>query len=296
MCQMERKWNGLKDAIAALTAAKGAQEDNLANLREASAEVNKLMDEIKKNPPVPTIGVTDAARGDHVDALQRGFGLRADPEWKDWMEPKHSEQLDGYYRKIIKSMGGMFQPQSFETNVDDEPCLRASLNALIWAINSTVQEMNPEGSRSLSIKLEQSMSYYPYRHDGENYRLQGRADYALWYGRRRDIDTNLIIWEAKGKAETNGECQLLLYMAMVHKKRCELGKKNRIVYGVLALPRYFEFIQIDNDGVYSMHFIKCFDDIFSAYVPLLTSIFMEAVALSPPGSEETDPVNAMEAV
>lgn len=36
---------------------------------------------------------------------------------------------------------------------------------------------------------------------------------------------------------------------MVHKKRCELGKKNRIVYGVLALPNYFEFIQIDNDGV-----------------------------------------------
>lgn len=45
-----------------------------------------------------------------------------------------------------------------------------------------------------------------------------------------------------------------------------------------------------------MHFIKCFDSSFSAYVPLLTSIFMEAVALSPPGSEETDSVKAMEAV
>lgn len=147
MRYMERKWNGLTDAIAALTASKGAQEvhDNLANLREAFAEANKLMDEIKKNPPVPTMGVGDAARADHVNALQRGFGLRADPGWRDWMEPKHSEQLDGYYRelqpfgslysldsrtvqpansflvKIIKSMGSMFQPQSFEEFVDDDP-------------------------------------------------------------------------------------------------------------------------------------------------------------------------------
>lgn len=249
MRYMERKWNGLTDAIAALTASKEAQEvnDNLANLREAFAEANELMDEIKKNPPVPTLGVSDAASGDHVNALRTGFGLRADPEWRDWMEPKHSDQLDGYYRdlqpfgsffsldsrtvqpansflgKIIKSMGGMFRPQSFEANIDDEPCLRASLNALIYAINSTVQEMNPEGSRSLSIKPEQSMSYYPYRYDGEDYRLRGRADYALWYGRRRDIDTNLIIWEAKGKAGTNGECQLLLYMG-----KCRLSTIPRL--------------------------------------------------------------------
>lgn len=241
---MERKWNSLTDAIAALTASKGAQEvqDNLANLKEASAVFDKFMDDIKKNPPVPTMGVSDAARGDHVNVLQRGFGLRADPGWRDWMEPKHSEQLDGYYRelqpfgslflldsrtvhpansfsgKIIESISDMFQPQSSEVNIDDEACLRASLNALIWAINSTVQEMNPEGSRSLYIKPEQSMTYYPYRYDGENYRLQGRADYALWYGRRRDIDTNLIIWEARGKSGTNGECQLLLYMG-----KCKLS-------------------------------------------------------------------------
>jgi hypothetical protein len=72
--------------------------------------------------------------------------------------------------------------------------------------------MEIEGSRTLRIATEQPMSFQPFRYLDEDYLLQGKADYALWYGRKRDIDANLVVWEAKADLSQSGTCQLLLYM------------------------------------------------------------------------------------
>lgn len=43
--------------------------------------------------------------------------------------------------------------------------------------------------------------------------LRGRPDYALWYGAQEDLETNLVIVEAKTIEELGkGERQVLAYM------------------------------------------------------------------------------------
>ncbi len=45
--------------------------------------------------------------------------------------------------------------------------------------------------------------------------LRGRPDYALWYGAQSNMETNLVVVEAKTREELGkGEKQLLAYMGM----------------------------------------------------------------------------------
>ncbi|OOQ91392.1 hypothetical protein PEBR_00494 [Penicillium brasilianum] len=51
------------------------------------------------------------------------------------------------------------------------------------------------------------------QHGEVEVKLSGRPDYALWYGQERDLDTNMVIVEAKtAKNLGHGEAQLLAYM------------------------------------------------------------------------------------
>ncbi|KAI3112830.1 hypothetical protein CBS147333_3338 [Penicillium roqueforti] len=62
--------------------------------------------------------------------------------------------------------------------------------------------------------------------------LCGRPDYALWYGAQANLETNLVIVEAKTSDEIGkSECQVLAYMGLVHAGRKERGKNDTTVYG-----------------------------------------------------------------
>ncbi|KAJ5995350.1 hypothetical protein N7481_002327 [Penicillium waksmanii] len=197
--------------------------------------------------------------------------------------PPHSN----HQRTVLKQAKDIFQQQFNKIN---EASFHVRLDTLLLGVITAVKDMEIPGSRSLRVSTEQPMSFQPFRYMDEDYRLQGIADYALWYGRKRDIDTNLVVLEAKANSDSAGIPQLLLYMAMVHKKRRSMGKNNCTVYGIVACPDDFDFIQIDDEGVYSVCRIQCWKQDFGPCIPLLTSIIAKAATLSPSNSEELDPV------
>ncbi|OQD67956.1 hypothetical protein PENPOL_c003G06969 [Penicillium polonicum] len=76
--------------------------------------------------------------------------------------------------------------------------------------------------------------------------LRGRPDYWLRYGAHANLETNLVIVEAKTWDELGkGERQLLGYMGLVHAGRIERGKGNTTVYGISTDSMTFNFYQIN---------------------------------------------------
>lgn len=81
----------------------------------------------------------------------------------------------------------------------DAANFRARLGLLLFRTVAEVDETKLDGTRPLHFTGEQDMSFYPFIFDHKNYQLRGQADYAVWYGRGRDIDSNLVVIErAKG--------------------------------------------------------------------------------------------------
>ncbi|KAJ5197557.1 hypothetical protein N7449_008036 [Penicillium cf. viridicatum] len=76
--------------------------------------------------------------------------------------------------------------------------------------------------------------------------LRGQPDYALWYGAQANLETNLVIVEAKSREKLGkGERQLLGYMGLVHAGRTERGKTDTTVYGISTDSVTFNFYRIN---------------------------------------------------
>ncbi|OOQ81957.1 hypothetical protein PEBR_40913 [Penicillium brasilianum] len=81
--------------------------------------------------------------------------------------------------------------------------------------------------------------------DSKQVHLTGRPDYALWYGAQADLETNLVIVEAKRQDRlSTAESQLLAYMGLVHSGRLEREKENTSVYGISSDSYTFNFYRI----------------------------------------------------
>ncbi|PYH97695.1 hypothetical protein BO71DRAFT_465864 [Aspergillus ellipticus CBS 707.79] len=79
--------------------------------------------------------------------------------------------------------------------------------------------------------------------------LRGQCDYSLWYGAQEDLETNLVVVEAKALGGANeGAYQALIYMGMVHRDRKKAGKENCTMYGISSDSFDFYFIEISNDS------------------------------------------------
>lgn len=118
--------------------------------------------------------------------------------------------LIDFLGKYVNRMQSVFQ-QQFQRS-DHEACFRTHLDALLVAAVSNVNDTKPQDTRSLQISFDQPMSFYPFSVDHKHHKLHGQVDYVLWYGRKRDIDTNLVISIAKGGNSPVGATHLSLYM------------------------------------------------------------------------------------
>ncbi|KAJ5310797.1 uncharacterized protein N7443_003258 [Penicillium atrosanguineum] len=79
--------------------------------------------------------------------------------------------------------------------------------------------------------------------------LCGRPDYALWYGAQANVETNLVIVEAKTSDEIGkGERQVLAYMGLVHAGRKERGREDTTVYGIATDCIKLFFYQVNDSS------------------------------------------------
>lgn len=90
--------------------------------------------------------------------------------------------------------------------------MRARLDLFLGLILGFANEAQIVHTRPVSWGYETPFSHVT-RLGGKKKKLNGRPDYALWYGQQQDLETNLVIVEAKAPEEIGkGQKQVLAYM------------------------------------------------------------------------------------
>ncbi|KAL3452135.1 hypothetical protein BJX65DRAFT_303847 [Aspergillus insuetus] len=113
--------------------------------------------------------------------------------------------------------------------------------------------------------------------------LNGFMDYTLWWGHRDDLETNIVVVEAKARGGARwGMKQALVSTAMIHSTRKKFGKKNCRVFGIGTDSFDFIFLAIDSESTYRSHSV-CWR--YTAekieIVSRIAKIIREAAALVP---------------
>ncbi|KAL2801091.1 hypothetical protein BJX66DRAFT_289002 [Aspergillus keveii] len=87
--------------------------------------------------------------------------------------------------------------------------------------------------------------------------LNGFMDYTLWWGHQDDLETNLVVVEAKALGGASlGMKQALVSMAMIHSARKKSGKKDCRIFGIGTDSFDFFFLAIDNDSTWGSHYVR----------------------------------------
>ena len=90
--------------------------------------------------------------------------------------------------------------------------MRARLDIFLGLILGFAKEAGIVTSRPVSWGYETPF-WHVTRLGRKKKKLSGRPDYALWYGQQQDLETNLVIVEAKAPEEMGkGQKQVLAYM------------------------------------------------------------------------------------
>ena len=105
----------------------------------------------------------------------------------------------------------------------NEQVIRGRLNSIVVSIlaakrgkqrgqhGATSNELNPQ-YKSLRWALERTLNFN-WKIKGKMTKIQGRVDFALWYGSREDVETNMVVVEAKRLDEAGlGVPQAIIYM------------------------------------------------------------------------------------
>lgn len=105
----------------------------------------------------------------------------------------------------------------------NEQVIRGRLNSIVVSIlapkrreqhgqhGATSTEPLPQ-YKSLHWALERGLTF-TWRIDGKMTKIQGRMDFALWYGSRQDVETNMVVVEAKRRHDaSSGIPQAIIYM------------------------------------------------------------------------------------
>lgn len=105
----------------------------------------------------------------------------------------------------------------------NEQVIRGRLNSIVVSIlaakrreqhgqhGATSTEPLPQ-YKSLRWALERTLTFN-WRINGKMTKIQGRMDFALWYGSRQDVETNMVVVEAKRLHDaSSGVPQAIIYM------------------------------------------------------------------------------------
>ncbi|KAL2823297.1 hypothetical protein BDW59DRAFT_163459 [Aspergillus cavernicola] len=135
----------------------------------------------------------------------------------------------------------------------------------------------PKNAQKLDLQCE-TVAGRVVTHHGEKRFLTGYFDYSYWYGGSyAELNTNLLIVEAKRLGKGNGEPQLLAYLAnyyetMVQAARRDAHKKQCSVYGILSDSEVYTFYRLASNG--------------ESIVSYIAKIMRTAALTSPESSED----------
>lgn len=88
-----------------------------------------------------------------------------------------------------------------------------ALNLFLVETIAAVNTPQPKASNLLNLQVETHFRHEPFMYKRRMHRLEGNADYSLWYGSNEDFSCNLVVVEAKTtKILSSGKGQTLSYM------------------------------------------------------------------------------------
>ncbi|KAL4787646.1 hypothetical protein BJX76DRAFT_354125 [Aspergillus varians] len=183
---------------------------------------------------------------------------------------------------------------------ENEALIRTRLSAIL--LLTLADEKRPASSHSNSVppivaqniqgvfwgfekQIAKKINYKNAHHN-----LNGFLDYCLWWGSPDDLETNLVVVEAKASGHASaGRCQALVSMAMIHTARKQAGKRDCQVFGIGTDSYEFNFITIDNNSEYSwVNLFWSTEASQIAIVSQITRIMRHAAALAPTSTRHSN--------
>ncbi|KAI9372524.1 hypothetical protein BJX61DRAFT_542613 [Aspergillus egyptiacus] len=200
-------------------------------------------DEKNKNKTqLPIKAVTDLVPQD----VEHIFGFKLEHTKSTWkLHPRARRQVPDYLQKMLENYD-----LAFGHAEKNEALVRSRIDAIVLTTLAAKkrEEFRQHGGgkapgqrtstqsvasyRSLHWGLERTVKL-PWTVNGKRCLLSGKMDYALWYGRRDEGETNMVIVEAKKYGAVSlGRDQVIAYMGMLHHGRKQAGRINTAIYGI----------------------------------------------------------------
>ncbi|KAE8422729.1 hypothetical protein BDV36DRAFT_290901 [Aspergillus pseudocaelatus] len=275
---------------------------------EGKQEVKSVLTSIKKLKKellkIPTVKVGDLSS----KSVHKLFGLTLDDtEPFDWQKAAF-EGFSMYTEKGSQEMqhaGLDWTLKAYEKTYKrapwNEPVARTRLDALLLTTTFILGAYGKPGTVGVNLQFETSLTWTTNKK-----RVQGLADYTLFYDDPSKNASNLLVIEAKRRDEFNrGPAELLAYMAMVVNARLIAGDgENAGVFGLLSDGYTFHFYQLSCKMRYTVHILLW--DMGVTYQcgikGLLSYIILEAVNMAAesrkkvrhPSDLSMSPVGSME--
>ncbi|EAU37388.1 predicted protein [Aspergillus terreus NIH2624] len=217
---------------------------NLARSESKKAIQTPNLPQSKKEK-LPHVAVTTL----HPDKICSTFRLRAGGG-KSALECTKDEM-----RKVPEHLKNILADYGVATSGSppNEALMRCRIDAILLTCLAAQKRASSRdsGSSILSVHLQcETDMLLPWRYEGEQKVVSGITDYSLWYKAPEEMESNLLVIEAKKKG-TAGDYQALAYMAMLHHARKAVNKKDCTIYGIATDSFAWTFLYLDNDGRYS---------------------------------------------
>ncbi|KAL3485647.1 hypothetical protein BJX62DRAFT_242728 [Aspergillus germanicus] len=246
----------------------------------------------KREQQLPTKAVTDIAAVDLWDT----FGLKRETtRTQIWSLAAYEKRgVSNHLRQMLLDWD-----EAFKGVDQNEMEIRGRLNSIVVAILAAKrrEEYGQHGAgkgfnkrtstetlaqyKSLRWTLERAFTFR-WKIKGKLTEIKGRMDFALWYGNREDLETNMVVVEAKRLHDAGqGVPQAIIYMAILHKARKQAGRTNSPIYGIATDSWDWHFLRLDPiSGVVSTHFVNWHTDPIEV-ISLIHKIIDQAACLTP---------------
>ncbi|KAL4783775.1 hypothetical protein BJX76DRAFT_357679 [Aspergillus varians] len=212
---------------------------------------------------LPTKAVTDLLPEDVEDI----FGVERESSGATWMlHERERRNIPDHLKRLLNDYD-----LAFGKAEKNEAVVRARIDAIVLTTLAAKkrEELGQHGGGKGSGKRTSTQSTKSYKSihwglertlklpwvvDGKKCLLTGKMDYALWYGRKEEAETNMVIVEAKRYgSHAVGRDQVIAYMAMLHHGRKKASRTNTAIYGIASDSYDWTFIRLSPQGTLSVH-------------------------------------------
>ncbi|KAL3460129.1 hypothetical protein BJX64DRAFT_290610 [Aspergillus heterothallicus] len=249
----------------------------------------------QKQQNLPTKAVTDIAAEDLWGIFRLKLEEGQTQTW--YLAASERRGVSSHLRRMLADWDMVFRGTD-----QNEQVIRGRLNSIVVSILAAKkrEEYGQHGAgngsnkrtsteslaqyKSLCWALEKPLTF-KWKIKGKMTEIRGRMDFALWYGSREDVETNLVVVAAKRLHYAGTDVpQAIIYMAILHNARKQAERTNWPIYGIATDSWHWYFLRLAPNGVVSTHFVDWSKDPIQV-ISWIHKIIDQAACLTPVSSQ-----------